>query len=214
MAQIIKPKKWLPELPRYTLAGGKLNTRNPKVTAHKVRERTCIFKSGLRKAIANKALLTIRAVPADKPSIISRRLKALVMPKIQKNVTAALPQNPRYMISVIMPREINRAAQKNWAKNFCRIDNSFKSSTIPKTSIISETPRIARILVPAIPNTYIPRQEENTKAAPIPNPPTREIPFVCSILYFKENFASKNMHNILEIKAPEKTIRYLSIFTP
>jgi hypothetical protein len=212
MAQIIKPKKWLPELPRYTLAGGKLKTRNPKVTAHKIRERICIFKSGLRKAITNKELLTIKAVPAAKPSIMSNKLKALVIPKIQKNVTTALPQNPRYIISVITPREISKAAQRDCTKNFCRIDSSFKSSRMPKNSIKSETPRTANILVPGILNTYTPKQEENTKAAAIPKPPTKETPFVCSILYFKEIFANKNMHSILEIKAPEKTIKYLSIF--
>jgi len=214
MAQIIKPKKWLPELPRYTFAGGKLKTRNPKVTAHKIREKICIFKSGLRKATANNALLTIKAAPAAKPSIISNRLKALVMPRIQKNVTTALPQNPKYIISVIIPKEINKAAQRDWAKNFCRIDNSFKSSTMPKNSIRSETPRSANILEAAIPNTYTPKQEENTKATPIPKPPTKEMPFTCSILYFKEILDSKNMHSILEIKPPEKIIKYLSIFPP
>jgi len=210
----MKPRKWLPEFPRYTPAGGKLKTKNPRVTAHKIREMICMFKSGFRKAIANKALLTIKAAPAAKPSIISNKLKALVMPNIQKNVTAALPQNPRYIISVIMPKEISKAAQRDWAKNFCRTDNSFKSSTMPKNNMSSEAPRIANILVAAIPNIYMPKQEEKTKAIPIPKPPTKGMPLACSILYFKETFASKNMQSMLEIKALEKIIKYLSIAPP
>jgi hypothetical protein len=85
---------------------------------------------------------------------------------------------------------------------------------MPKNSIRRQAPSTANILAPEMPNTYMPKQEEKIKAAPIPKPPTKGMPLACNILYFKETFASKNIQSILEIKAPDKIIKYLSIFAP
>jgi len=52
-----------------------------------------------------------------------------------------------------------------------------------------------------------PKDAEIIKAAPIPNPPTEETPFACSILIREQARINKDTHNTLETKALVKIIR-------
>jgi len=83
-----KPRKWLPELPIKTFAGGKLKTMNaaipPRSPAKMPASRISCFT---RSTVKNEAA-TIKDTPPQRPSPISIRLKALVIPIIHKNESA------------------------------------------------------------------------------------------------------------------------------
>ena len=78
-----KPTTSEPASPIKILAGGKLNTKNPDNVPMKTSARPPTKTWPLIAAAVNKMQLAITAIPADAPSILSRKLNALIIKTIQ-----------------------------------------------------------------------------------------------------------------------------------
>src|SRR4030042_5577032 len=85
---IMNPMKRLPASPMKILAGLKLYTRNPRrdprYTELVIRTKPgALLVCAFRKCVRKTKPPAIKAIPADNPSMLSRRLKALGIPTIQ-----------------------------------------------------------------------------------------------------------------------------------
>ncbi len=72
IADNINPRKWLPELPKYTLAGGKLKIKKAKTDDNRHSDNTAPVILKFIKEIINNAMQIIIVSPAAKPSIMSK----------------------------------------------------------------------------------------------------------------------------------------------
>src|SRR4030042_1886536 len=98
-----KPKNMLPLSPINILAGGKLNTRKPRIQPARDKDR--ISKSGypaFQKNIERNPEV-INATPPARPSILSSKLIAFVIPTNQKKVRMILAIGHRKKSIVLLP---------------------------------------------------------------------------------------------------------------
>jgi hypothetical protein len=80
------PRNILPVSPMKIFAGLKLYRRNPKQLPAKAADKEAIKNCPFMAERRRKKEEAMPAMPTDKPSILSKRLKALVMPTTHKNV--------------------------------------------------------------------------------------------------------------------------------
>ena len=104
IAAKVKPRKRLPELPIYILAGGKLYLKKASILPANAKANVPMIMLLVNIAVKKNVSETIRLRPLANPSNISRRFKALVMPKTHKAVTNRLSQEGIITICVLMPK--------------------------------------------------------------------------------------------------------------
>jgi len=85
-APIVKPKPIPPASPINMEAGGRLKIRKPHRAPKIVKARKAILKSPIRSAMYPINIVLIAPRPALRPSILSKKLKALVKIIIQRAV--------------------------------------------------------------------------------------------------------------------------------
>src|SRR3989338_6220784 len=86
----IKPKNMLPASPINMFALGKLYLKKPKALPISAKEVAVSTKLPLINASTPKKNDAIAAIPAQRPFILSIRLKAFVIPTIQRQVKTIL----------------------------------------------------------------------------------------------------------------------------
>ena len=120
-APSVNPSTWLPESPMKTsagLPGRKLKSRKPRLARPRLSERTSSSRSSwtVTASMAKKTAAINASVPAS-PSMLSSRLKALVIPTSQSRpMTQA--RTSLETISTERPEESAIAAAPNWAASF------------------------------------------------------------------------------------------------
>ena len=114
----VNPSTWLPESPMKTSAGfpgRKLKMRKPRHVPMSARESTSRSRSSwtVSASIAKSVALISARVPA-RPSMLSSRLKAFVIPTSQRTPSAAARKSFE-TISTVSPQASATAAAPNWA---------------------------------------------------------------------------------------------------
>src|SRR5882672_9275156 len=84
---MVYPMNRLPQSPRKIRAGWTLKSRNPSRLPMKATRIRLMKISSSDQALMNRTSAATNATPAERPSMLSRRLKALVMPTSHSRVT-------------------------------------------------------------------------------------------------------------------------------
>ncbi len=187
----IKPINILPVSPIKIFAGLKLYLKNPRQDPARAMDKeaikNCLSKLERRK----KKKEAIAAIPTDKPSILSNRLKAFVIPTTHRNVNG---------ISILglcvkerlVPKIITSHVANIWKESFKNGGKPLTSSINPAIRIIMEPKNTANISGVGF---EIERKENaKRKTMAIAKPPRSGMGSICI-------FLAPGISNILNFKA-------------
>ena len=117
------------------------------------------------------------AIPTDKPSILSKRLKALVMPTTHKKVIG-ISISGLFVKDALVPKMMTNQQAKIWAESFKNGEMLFTSSHIPIAIIIREANKAESSSILNEPN----KEKMNRKAKAMDRPPKSGIGSICIFL--------------------------------
>ena len=179
----MKPSTWLPESPMNTDAfprGRRLNGRKPRhATASESASTSTTWLGCCVTASTAKNAAAIVASVAARPSMLSRRLNAFVIPTSQITATMSAMTSLPIICNERPPISTQHAA-RTWAPSFTTGPSERTSSAKPATKRIAEPTRIAASsfvpgAAPAAMHAPIPAR----KPAKIPTPPRSGVARVC-----------------------------------
>jgi len=160
------PRNILPVSPINIWAGLKLYLRNPKQLPARAADKEAIKNCPFIAERIRKKEEAMPAIPTDKPSILSRRLKALVIPTTHKNVRG-ISISGLFVKDTFVPKIMTSQHAEIWANSFKNGGIFLTSSHIPMTIIIRETKKIASISILNEPN----KKKTSKKAKAMASPP-------------------------------------------
>src|SRR5262245_42671419 len=142
-----KPSTWLPESPMKTAAerfGRKLKGRKPAHAPAIASESasTASLWWTVTASIAKKRAAMPASVAA-RPSMLSSRLKAFVIPTSQTSATVPASRSFEISPEIVRPSAITRPAAASWAPSLGIGPRELRSSSRPATKRIEHPPRIA-----------------------------------------------------------------------
>lgn len=172
------PRNILPVSPINIWAGLKLYLRNPKQLPARAADKEAIKNCPFIAERIKKKEAAMPAIPTDKPSILSKRLKALVIPTTHKNVRG-ISISGLLVKDTFVPKIMTNQQAKIWAESFKKGEMLFISSHIPMAMIIREANKAASSSILNEPN----KEKTNKKVKAMANPPKSGIGSICIFLW-------------------------------
>jgi hypothetical protein len=159
-----KPSSWLPESPMKIAAGlpgRRLKGRKPAQASPTASARTstsrlsCVVEPSMAKYAQ-----AIAAIVAARPSMLSRRLKAFVIPTSQRTAIA-VARTSLETICTCRPATTTSAAPATWLASLATGGSARRSSVRPAAKTIAQPPRMPK-------SSFVGSRASRASAAPTP----------------------------------------------